>query len=97
MRLQRFPPVKIARNRKKNPRNPQNESILYAMSPNPPRKSMREVTFILKANPASNPASPITKIFLFVFQLFFQRETRVMNAAILIARRAGSSFISFAC
>lgn len=54
---QRFAPVNIARNTKKNPMYPQKERSLYASTQNTPSMSMIEVTLTLKAKPMRMPVS----------------------------------------
>ena len=89
--------MKVARKRKKNPKNPEIESFLYAINPSQPRMSIRVVNFTLNANPVIIPATAINER-LFLLEIHsLQALKRSKNALILIKRRAGSNFISFAC
>jgi hypothetical protein len=85
-------------NMRKYPKNPLTPRSLYDISPIPPNTSIRVVTFIEKANPIIIPARARNPIFFFfVHSSLFHRNRRMIIPIILILRRAGSSFMSFAC
>lgn len=94
--LQKLALVNIARNKKKYPRNHQSERIRYAIKAKPHIMSMRVVTFILKANPTISHAKKRKEKSLFEL-VHFHAENSTRRPLILIARSAGSSFMSFAC